>query len=204
MKSLRILLVLLAVTICAPLSRAAGDHVSTHFTPDDADAPSFEMATETAYMLGIINNPNSYEIATQFITARWRFGPVYREGFFRGYNQFYFSAVAEPIVRGPENFYYGISIGLRYNFLLRGSRFVPYVSGGVGLGWIDSHANINGAQGQDFTFNVVSAAGVSYRLNDHWKASLGFVFQHLSNGGQTEPNPSLNLFGPQFGLTYSW
>jgi hypothetical protein len=204
MKSLRILLVLLAVTICAPLARAAGDHVSTHFTPDNADAPSFEMATETAYMLGIINNPNSYEIATQFITARWRFGPVYREGFFRGYNQFYFSAVAEPIVRGPENFYYGISIGLRYNFLLRGSRFVPYVSGGVGLGWIDSHANINGAQGQDFTFNVVSAAGVSYRLNDHWKASLGFVFQHLSNGGQTEPNPSLNLFGPQFGLTYSW
>jgi opacity protein-like surface antigen len=204
MKILRILLVLLAVTICAPLARAAGDHVSTHFTPDDADAPSFEMATETAYMLGIINNPNSYEIATQFITARWRFGPVYREGFFRGYNQFYFSAVAEPIVRGPENFYYGISIGLRYNFLLRGSRFIPYVSGGVGLGWIDSHANVNGAQGQDFTFNVVSAAGVSYRLNDHWKASLGFVFQHLSNGGQTEPNPSLNLFGPQFGLTYSW
>ena len=204
MKILRILFVLLLISLCAPLARAGSDRVSTHFTPDDADAPSFEMAAETAYMLGIINNPNSYEIGAQFITARWRFGPVYREGFFRGYNQFYFSGVAEPILRGPENYYFGISIGLRYNFMLPGSRFSPYVSGGVGLGWLDSHANINGAQGQDFTFNVLSAAGVSYKISDQWKANVGLVFQHLSNGGQTDPNPSLNLLGPQIGLTRSF
>ena len=60
MKILRILSVLLLVSICAPLTCKAGDRVSTHFTPDDSDAPSFEMATETAYMLGIIGNPNSY------------------------------------------------------------------------------------------------------------------------------------------------
>ena len=119
MKNFRIIFAFLLLFLCAPRARAAGDRVSTHFTPDDSDAPSFELATETAYMLGIINNPNSYEIGAQFITARWRFGPVYREGFFRGYNQFYFSGVAEPIFRGPENFYYGISIGLRYNFLPR-------------------------------------------------------------------------------------
>lgn len=204
MKILRILFVLLLSSLCAPLARAGSDRVSTHFTPDDADAPSFEMAAETAYMLGVINNPNSYEIGAQFITARWRFGPVYREGFFRGYNQFYFSGVAEPILRGPENYYFGISIGLRYNFMLPGSRFSPYVSGGVGLGWLDSHANVNGAQGQDFTFNVLSAAGVCYKISDQWKANIGLVFQHLSNGGQTDPNPSLNLLGPQIGLTRSF
>jgi lipid A 3-O-deacylase len=204
MKIFRILFPFLLVSLCVPLARAAGDRVSTHFTPDDSDAPSFEMATETAYMLGIIGNPNSYEIGAQFITARWRFGPVYREGFFSGYNQFYVLSMVEPIFRGPENLYYGISVGLRYNFLLPGSRFTPYVSGGVGLGWIDSHANINGAQGQDFTFNVLGAGGVSYKINDQWKATAGFVFQHLSNGGQTDPNPSLNLLGPQFGLTYSF
>jgi opacity protein-like surface antigen len=206
MKIFRIASAFLLVSLAAPLAHAAGDQVSTRFTPDtrgDADAPSFEMAAETAYMLGIINNPNSYEIGAQFITARWRFGPVYREGFFRGYNQFYFSGVAEPIFRGPENFYYGISIGLRYNFLPE-SRWNPYVSGGVGLGWIDSHANVNGAQGQDFTFNILSAAGVSYKIDDHWRASVGLVFQHLSNGGQTDPNPSLNLLGPQIGVTYSY
>ena len=204
MKLSRILSVLLLLSLSPALARAGADRLTTHFTSADSDAPSFEMATETGYMLGIINNPNSYEIGTQFITARWRFGPVYPEGFFRGYNQFYFSGVVEPIFRGPENYYYGISIGLRYNFLLRGSRFTPYVSGGVGLGWIDSHANINGAQGQDFTFNVLSAAGVSYKIDEQWKANLGLVFEHLSNGGQTDPNPSLNLLGPQIGLTRSF
>jgi len=204
MKNMRIILGFLLVSLCAPLARAGDDRVSTHFTADDSDPPSFEMATETAYMLGIIGNPNSYEIAAQFLTARWRFGPVYHEGFFRGYNQFYILAMTEPIIRGPENLYSGISVGLRYNFIQPGSRFTPYVSGGVGLGWIDSHANIDGAQGQDFTFNCLAALGVSYKINDKWKATAGLVYQHLSNGGQTDPNPSLNLLGPQIGFTFSY
>ena len=204
MKILRVICAFLLVSLCAPLARGGSDRVSTHFTPDDSDAPSFEMATETAYMLGVIGNPNSYEIGAQFVTARWRFGPVYREGFLRGYNQFYVLAMAEPIFRGPENHYFGISVGLRYNFIRAGSRFTPYVSGGVGLGWIDSHANIDGAQGQDFTFNCLGALGVSYKISDHWKAAVGAVYQHLSNGGQTDPNASLNLLGPQIGFTYSY
>lgn len=194
----------LFMCLCAPLARAGSDRVSTHFVSDDQEPPSFEMAAETSYMLGVIGNPNSYEIAAEFLTARWRFGPVYREGFFRGYNQFYALAMVEPIVRGPENHYFGVSVGLRYNFLHPGSRFMPYLSGGVGLGWIDSHADINAAQGQDFTFNCLGALGVSYRINEKWKATGGIVYQHLSNGGQTDPNPSLNLLGPQIGVTYSY
>ena len=207
MKNFRILCAFLLFCLGASLAPAAGDKVSTHFTRDtrtDSDAPSFEMSTETAYMLGVIGNPNSYEIGAQFITARWRFGPVYREGFLRGYNQFYILGMVEPIFRGPENFYYGISVGLRYCFLHPESRFTPYLSGGVGLGWIDSHSNQFGAQGQDFTFNCLGAVGVSYRINDQWQATAGLVYQHLSNGGQTDPNPSLNLLGPQIGVTYSY
>lgn len=204
MKFLRIFVSLLFVLFSAATVRAGGDHISTQIVRDDSDAPSFEMAAETAYMLGVIGNPNSYEIAAQFLTARWRFGPVYREGFLRGYNQFYALAMVEPIIRGPENLYYGVSVGLRYNFLHPDSRFTPYLSGGVGLGWIDSHANINGAQGQDFTFNCLAALGFSYKINEKWKSTAGLVYQHLSNGGQTDPNPSLNLLGPQVGFTYSF
>ena len=204
MKPRRILVALCLILLSSSLALAGSDRISTRFTPDNSDAPSFEMATETAYMLGVIGNPNSYEIGAQFITARWRIGPVFREGFFRGYNQFYATAMGEPIFRGPENYYFGVSVGLRYNFLHAESRWMPYVSGGVGLGWIDSHANIDGAQGQDFTFNILSALGVSYRINKRWNASLGLVYQHLSNGGQTDPNPSLNLLGPQIGATCSF
>jgi hypothetical protein len=194
---------------CALMAALAS---SVHATPertnangDVIDAPDVEVSTETAYLLGIIGNPNSYEIGAQFVTARWRWGVNDNdESFFRGYNQFYFLVMAEPIFRGPENHYFGISTGLRYNFARPGSRFVPYASGGVGLGFIDSHPNIPGAQGQDFTFNILTAVGVSYQINDRWKANIGLLYQHLSNAQQTNPNPSLNLLGPQIGVTYSF
>ena len=205
MKNLRTIFASLLFSLVAPLAHASSDRLSTHFTSDDPlDAPSFEMATETAYMLGVIGNPNSYEIASQFVTARWRWGAVHKDSWLRGFNQIYVLGMAEPIVRGPENFYYGISVGLRYNFVKPNARFIPYVSGGVGLGWIDSHASHFGAQGQDFTFNILTAVGVSYKIDDHWKATAGILYQHLSNGGQTDPNPSLNLLGPQIGVTYSF
>jgi hypothetical protein len=182
----------------------AGSEQATTLLHDDLDAPRFEISTESAYLMGIIGNPNSYEIGSQFITGRIRWGTVHSDGWLRGYNQFYFLAMAEPIFRGPENYYYGFSAGLRYNFVRPGARFIPYVSGGVGAGFIDSHANVFAAQGQDFTFNILTAAGVAYKINDHWRANLGALYQHLSNGGQTDPNPSLNLLGPQIGINYSF
>jgi len=162
------------------------------------------MAVESAYLLGVFGNPNSYEIGAEFLTARVRWGTIKTDSWFRGYNQFYVSAIAEPIFRGVENHYFGLNFGSRYNFARPGTRFVPYISGGLGLGWIDSHAGIPGAQGQDFTFNILTAAGISYKMNDHWKLDAGILYQHLSNGGQTDPNPSLNLLGPQIGLDYSF
>ena len=188
----------------APLAGAGTDRISTHFSTEAVEAPSFEVAAETGYLVGIIGNPNSYEVAAQFFTARWRWGLVERDSWLQGYNQVYALFMAEPLTRGPENFYYGISVGFRYNFAKPGARFVPYVSGGIGLGWLDSHASVFGAQGQDFTFNVLTATGVSYRVNDHLKLNAGVLYQHLSNGGQTDPNPSVNLLGPQIGATYSF
>jgi hypothetical protein len=202
MKIFRLALLALLLGSFSPLANAATDRISTHFSNETVEAPNFEVAAETAYMLGIIGNPNSYEVAAQFFTARWRWGGIERDSWLQGYNQVYALFMVEPVVRGPENFYYGISLGFRYNFAKPGARFVPYVSGGVGLGWLDSHANIFGAQGQDFTFNILTATGVSYRVNDHLKLNAGILYQHLSNGGQTDPNPSVNLLGPQIGATY--
>ena len=164
----------------------------------------FEVAIESGYLFGAINPPASYQIGAEFLTARVRWGVVRSDSWFRGYHQFYVSAVLEPIFRGIENHYFGFNLGMRYNFVRPGSRLAPYFSGGVGAGWIDSHPEVPGAQGQDFTFNILSAAGVSYIVNDHWKIDVGALYQHLSNGGQTDPNPSVNLFGPQVGVNYSF
>ena len=187
------------------MARAGNEAVNRHLGgSSELVAPNFEVTASTSYLWGSIANPNSYEIGSLMFGARWRWGIVDHDSWLRGYNQVYLLALAEPIFRGPETRYFGISAGFRYNFVRPGSRIVPYVSGGVGLGWIDSHANVYGAQGQDFTFNILSAAGISYQLNDHWKVEVGALYQHLSNGGQTDPNPSLNLFGPQLGVTYSF
>ncbi|SRR5712691_4847023 len=178
---------------------------NTIVASDDFDAPRFELSAESAYLLGIIGNPNSYEIGAQFFTGRIRWGAVHDpDSWLRGFNQVYFLALAEPIFRGPENYYFGVSAGLRYNFLRPGWRLVPYISGGVGIGSIDSHAAVFGAQGEDLTFNVLTAAGVSYKMDQHWKINAGLLYQHLSNAGLTDPNPSLNLLGPQVGITYSF
>lgn len=166
--------------------------------------PPFELALESGYLFGVFNPPRTYQIGAEFLTARVRWGVVQRDNWLRGYNQFYISAIAEPIFRGIEDHYFGLNFGMRYNFVPVTSRLVPYVSGGLGLGWIDSHPNISGAQGQDFTFNVLSAVGVAYMINDHWTFNAGVLYQHLSNGGQTDPNPSLNLLGPQVGINCSF
>jgi lipid A 3-O-deacylase len=204
MRFFRLILLIALLGCFVSRAGAATDRISTHFSSDTVEAPNFEVATDTAYMLGIIGNPNSYEVAAQFFTARWRWGGIERDSWLQGYNQVYATFMVEPIVRGPENFYYGISLGFRYNFAKPGARWVPYVSGGVGLGWLDSHANIYGAQGQDFTFNILTATGFAFKVNDHWKLNAGIQYQHLSNGGQTDPNPSVNLLGPQIGATYSF
>ena len=204
MKFFRLTLPALLLLSFAPLATASTDRISTHFSTDTVEAPSFEMSAQTAYLVGIIGNPNSYEVAAQFFTARWHWGGIERDSWLQGYNQVYATFMAEPLTRGPENFYYGISLGFRYNFAKPGARWVPYVSGGVGLGWLDSHANINGAQGQDFTFNILTATGFAYKMNDHWKLEAGVQYQHLSNGGQTDPNPSVNLLGPQVSFTYAY
>src|SRR5438067_527481 len=171
---------------------------------EEFNPPRFEFAIESAFLFGAINPPRSYQIGAEFLTARVRWGVVRSDVWLRGYNQFYISAIAEPIFRGIENHYFGLNFGMRYNFVRPRSRLVPYISGGLGLGWIDSHAEIPGGQGQDFTFNILTAAGISYKMNDHWKLNAGILYQHLSNGGQTDPNPSLNLLGPQVGATYSF
>jgi hypothetical protein len=185
--------------------REAPGPSSTVLSLDDFEPPHFEFATESAYILSFIGNPNNYEIGAQFFTARLRWGVNRDEqSIFRGYNQVYLLAMAEPIFRGPENRYFGFSAGFRHVFVRPGWRLQPYASGGVGAGFIDSTDQFRQGQGQDFTFNILTQAGFDYLVNDHWKFNIGALYQHLSNAGQTDPNPSLNLIGPQVGVTYSF
>jgi hypothetical protein len=128
----------ISVFLATTLRTFAGPEIASQST-GVLDAPRFEMAVESAYLLGVFGNPNSYEIGAEFLTTRVRWGTINTDSWLRGYNQFYVSAMAEPIVRGVENHYFGLNFGLRYNFARPGTRFVPYISGGLGLGRDGSH-----------------------------------------------------------------
>src|SRR6266540_3233628 len=135
---------------------------------EELNPQRFELAVESGYLFGAINPPQDYQVGAEFLTARVRWGVLQRDIWLRGYNQFYISAIAEPIFRGIENHYFGLNLGMRYNFVRPGSRIVPYFSGGLGLGWIDSQPERFGGQGQDFTFNILTAAGLSYQFSDRF------------------------------------
>lgn len=197
-------LLLAIVLILVSAAAFAGSFEPAANGHDPLDPPRFEMAAESAYLLCIANNPHGYEVAAEFLTGRIRWGVNDTDNWTRGYQQFYVTAEGQAIVRGVENHYFGMNFGMRYNFVQPHSRWSPFISGGLGLGWIDSNAAVGGSQGQDFTFNILSAAGISYRINDQWKVDAGILWEHFSNGGQTDPNPSLNLLGPQLAVSYSF
>src|SRR5439155_15901597 len=134
MKSRAATIIVLAF-VSAPFAFGGADRGASPGTAISDEPPRFDFAIESAYLFGAFNPPRNYEISADFLTARMRWGNYLdREGLFRGYNQVYFSFLAEPIIRGIENHYFGMNLGLRYNFVRHGSRFVPYFSGGVGLG----------------------------------------------------------------------
>src|SRR5947207_13511494 len=163
MKALRLCFACAVLLACSQ-TFAGVEPLPAATATEEFNPQRFEVAIESAFLFGAINPPASYEIGAEFLTARVRWGVVRSDSWLRGYHQFYVSAVLEPIFRGIENHYFGFNLGMRYNFVQPGSRFVPYISGGVGAGAIDSHPEVPGGQGQDFTFNILSASGISYNV----------------------------------------
>src|SRR6266404_5585464 len=135
----------ISVLLATTLGTFAGTEIANEST-GVLDLPRVEMAVESAYLLGVFGNPNSYEIGAEFLTARVRWGTINTDSWFRGYNQFYVSAMAEPIFRGVDEQNCGLNFSSHYNFVPSGPQSVPYIWASLGLSWIDTHPCIPGAQ----------------------------------------------------------
>jgi hypothetical protein len=104
---------------------------------------------------------------------------------------------------GPENHYFGIMGAPSIEWWNAAGTWSVYGNIGGGFGWIDSQGVVGG-QGQDFTLNWYAAAGLARALTDNLHLRTGVMFQHLSNGGATTPNPGVNTFGFTAGLSWSF
>ncbi|HYF36764.1 MAG TPA: acyloxyacyl hydrolase [Prosthecobacter sp.] len=104
---------------------------------------------------------------------------------------------------GPENHYFGIMGAPSIEWWNASGTWSIYGNIGGGVGVIDSQGVVGG-QGQDFTLNWYAAAGVAHALTETLQVRVGAMFQHLSNGGATTPNPGVNTLGATIGLSWAF
>jgi hypothetical protein len=105
------------------------------------------------------------------------------------------------VQQGPESHYMAFTASPSIELWNRVGTWALVGGAGGGFGWLDSQG-IVGGQGQDFTLHWFGRCAVEYVTARGVHLLGGVMFQHLSNGGQTEPNPGIDAFG--FTLGASW
>jgi opacity protein-like surface antigen len=172
---------------------------------------TIELGTGVSWSNVRSGEPNkAYTVVPISLTASLKLDEVgldnYLGGWVRGYSEFFFRGDYEQIVHGPENHYEGIMVGPRYNFVQPGWKVIPYIEGGVGLGFADSNPEAGGL-GQDFNFTFEVGAGAKYNITDDFFVRLGVEYQHVSNAGLSEPeepNHPIDELGPKLSFGYSF
>lgn len=103
------------------------------------------------------------------------------------------------VQKGPESHYLGFSGSPSVEWWNRSGTWSLFTGSGGGFGLIDSRG-VRGGQGQDFTLNWFIRGGIEHVTAKGFRLSAGIMYQHMSNGGQTEPNPGIDAFGFTLGL----
>ncbi len=221
-RRMKALYICLAIVAAFSLPRAIAGTDMKEITPpacgSSACCPScadkdwtIELGSGAAWSNVRHGQPNqAYTLVPITLTASLKIDDVslddFLGGWLRGYTEFYFQGEYQQIVRGPENHFEGIMVGPRYNFVQPGWVIVPFVEGGVGLGFADSNPQWGGL-GQDFNFTFSAAAGARYDINCDWFVRLAVQYQHVSNAGLSEPefpNHPIDELGPKISFGYSF
>ncbi len=134
----------------------------------------------------------------------WRSREVFGRGFADGSRlvvRTRLALIGAWVQAGPESLYTGASASPSLEWWNAAGTWSLFGGSGGGVGLIDSRG-VPGGQGQDFTFNWFIRAGGERVVAKNTRLSAGLYYQHLSNGGQTDPNPGIDALG--FTLGYSW
>ena len=105
------------------------------------------------------------------------------------------------VQQGPESHFVAVMGSPSIERWNKADTWCVFGGSGGGFGWLDSQA-VRGAQGQDFTLTWFARAGVEHVSGVGRSWNLGVMFQHMSNGGQTKPNPGIDAVG--FTAGYAW
>lgn len=112
-----------------------------------------------------------------------------------------FALIGAIMQQGPESHYLALSASPSLEWWNAAGTWSLYGGIGGGFGMVDAQG-VKGGQGQDFTLNWMMRGGLEHAISGHQRISAGIMYQHMSNGGQTKPNPGIDALG--FMLAYSW
>lgn len=107
------------------------------------------------------------------------------------------------VQQGPESHYIALAASPSIELWAPSRRWCVFGGAGGGLGVIDSRG-VPGGQGQDLTLNWFARSGLEYRLRRGPSLIGAVMFQHLSNGGRTTPNPGIDAVGFNLGASWSF
>ena len=127
-------------------------------------------------------------------------------GFLRGNFELLGELFLGPIFQGPGEVAFGGTLFIRYNFVPRGARVVPYFQVGVGgvCTDIEQGEAASNAVGQDVNFNLQAIFGVRFNLNARWSIQAEAAYRHISNAGMSEPNYGIDQMGGALGVGYAF
>ena len=112
-----------------------------------------------------------------------------------------FTFIGTSIQQAPESRYVAFSASPSVEWWNRAGSTALATSVGGGFGLIDSRG-VKGGQGQNFTLNWFARTGVERVISRTFRLNASVMFQHLSNAGQTNPNPGIDVLG--FMISGSW
>ena len=161
------------------------------------------MNVETGVLWEIgTGTPFAYRLVpTQF---SWRSAEFWGHGFADGSRivvRHRLTLLADLMQNGPESHYVGFSGSPSVEWWDPSGTWSLFTGAGGGFGLTDSRG-IKGGLGQDFTLNWFIRGGIEHVMANHRRLSAGIMYQHMSNGGMTKPNPGIDALG--FTLGYGW
>jgi lipid A 3-O-deacylase len=134
----------------------------------------------------------------------WRSADFLRHGFTDGSSiviRHRLTLIGTWVENGPEHHYLGVAGSPSLEWWDRSGSWSVFGGVGGGFGVIDSQG-VKGGQGQDFTLNWFMRGGIEHITSRRTHLSAGIMYQHMSNGGMTNPNPGIDALG--FTLGYAW
>jgi hypothetical protein len=156
----------------------------------------FEMTCITGTGRPIVNYAMGYADAGYFLYD------VLGSGFFRGNAEVLLEGFGSSIYESTSaggNYIAGASLYLRYNFVPKGWRLIPYIEGGAGLTSMDINHNYDG---MNFNFNLDLGAGARFLVTHSCSINLEGLFQHISNADLGAHNIGLNSLGPRLSVSF--